>query len=122
MENIPNVLATRYASKSMKAVWSAEGRIALERDYWIAVLRAQKDLGLDIPQEAIDAPRAFSDAGSLKVENGYSNVVRQELADMGHDVVTPDTAIGGAQAIDIRLDGVLVGASDPRKDGCALGY
>ena len=55
MENIPNVLAARYASKPMKAIWGAEGRIALERDYWIAVLKAQKDLGLDIPQEAIDA-------------------------------------------------------------------
>jgi gamma-glutamyltranspeptidase/glutathione hydrolase len=79
------------------------------------------DFGMD-PQEAIDAPRAFSDAGSLKMENGYSDAVRQELTDLGHDVVTPDTAIGGAQAIDIRPDGVLVGASDPRKDGCALGY
>jgi adenylosuccinate lyase len=39
----------------MRAVWSAEGRVLLERDYWLAVLRAQKDLGLDIPQEAIDA-------------------------------------------------------------------
>ena len=39
----------------MRSVWSAEGRIALERDYWIAVLRAQKDLGLDIPAEAIEA-------------------------------------------------------------------
>ncbi|HAV12845.1 MAG TPA: adenylosuccinate lyase, partial [Opitutae bacterium] len=55
MENIPNVLAARYASQQMRQVWSAEGRIALERDYWIAVLRAQKDLGLDVPQEAIDA-------------------------------------------------------------------
>ena len=55
MENIPNVLAGRYASKAMCDVWSAEGRIKLERDYWIAVLRAQKELGLDIPQEAIDA-------------------------------------------------------------------
>jgi len=54
MENIPNVLAGRYASKAMCAVWSAEGRIKLERDYWIAVLRAQKELGLDIPQQAID--------------------------------------------------------------------
>ncbi len=39
----------------MRAVWSAEGRVALERDYWVAVLRAQKDLGLDIPQASIDA-------------------------------------------------------------------
>lgn len=38
----------------MRDIWSAEGRIALERDYWIAVLRAQKDLGLAIPQAAIE--------------------------------------------------------------------
>lgn len=55
MEYIPNILASRYASKSMKSIWSVEGRVALERDYWIAVLRAQKDLGLNIPQEAIDS-------------------------------------------------------------------
>ena len=55
MEHIPNVLASRYASQPMKAIWSAQGRVELERDYWIAVLRAQKDLGLEIPQEAIEA-------------------------------------------------------------------
>jgi len=74
------------------------------------------------PQAAIDAPRAFSDAGDMKVERGYSDTVRAELADMGHKVSIPDTAIGGAQAITIRENGVLEGASDPRKDGCALGY
>lgn len=79
------------------------------------------DFGLD-PQTAIDAPRAFSDAGNMKVERGYSDAVRSELSDMGHAVSLPDTAIGGAQAILIRDDGVLEGASDPRKDGCALGY
>ena len=79
------------------------------------------DFGMD-PQAAIDAPRAFSDAGDFKVERGYSDAVRQELAAMGHKVSVPDTAIGGAQAIRIRADGVLEGASDPRKDGCALGY
>lgn len=79
------------------------------------------DFGMD-PQTAIDAPRAFSDAGFLKIENGYSDAVRQKLTDMGHKVVTPDTAIGGAQAIEITQGGVLIGASDPRKDGCALGY
>lgn len=80
------------------------------------------DFGLH-PQAAIDAPRSFSDQGEMKVERGYSDAVRQELSDMGHNVTIPDGAIGGAQAI--RIDhqaGVLIGASDPRKDGCALGY
>ncbi|WP_299608915.1 gamma-glutamyltransferase family protein [uncultured Tateyamaria sp.] len=79
------------------------------------------DFDLD-PQTAIDAPRAFSDAGDMKVERGYSDQVRAELSELGHKVSIPDTAIGGAQAILMRDDGVLEGASDPRKDGCALGY
>ena len=79
------------------------------------------DFGMD-PQSAIDAPRAFSDAGVMKVERGYSDSVRAELAEMGHDVQIPDTPIGGAQAIQIHENGVLEGASDPRKDGCAIGY
>ncbi len=79
------------------------------------------DFGMD-GQTALDAPRSFSDAGDMKVERGYSDDVRQELADMGHAVSIPDTAIGGAQAIRIDESGVLIGASDPRKDGCALGY
>jgi len=41
---------------------------------------------------------------------------------MGHTVVRPETAIGGAQAIMIHDSGVLEAGSDPRKDGCALGY
>lgn len=80
-----------------------------------------KDFGMD-PQAALDAPRSFPDDGKLQVERGYSDSVRQQLADMGHDVTIPDKPIGGAQSIHIRPDGVLEGASDPRKDGCALGY
>ncbi len=79
------------------------------------------DFGMD-PQTAIDAPRAFSENGVLKVENGYGEGVRAKLAEMGHNVEIPDTAIGGAQAIKLHDSGVLEGASDPRKDGCALGY
>ena len=79
------------------------------------------DFGMD-PQSAIDAPRAFSDAGNMKVERGYTDAVRQELADMGHAVSIPDVAIGGAQAILMRENGVLEAGSDPRKEGCALGY
>ena len=48
--------------------------------------------------------------------------VAQELSEMGHKVEIPTGPIGGAQAILIGADGVLQGASDPRKDGCALGY
>jgi gamma-glutamyltranspeptidase / glutathione hydrolase len=78
------------------------------------------DFGMD-PQAAIDAPRCFSGAEGMQVERGYPDAVRAELAAMGHEVSIPDTPIGGAQAI--LLDGdILVGASDPRKDGCALGY
>ncbi|HQF38359.1 MAG TPA: adenylosuccinate lyase [Opitutaceae bacterium] len=50
---IPNVLAERYASAALRAIWSGEGRILLERDFWIAVMKAQRDLGVPIPAEAI---------------------------------------------------------------------
>ncbi len=79
------------------------------------------DFGMH-PQAAIDAPRSFPEGGELKLERGYAPSVRQQLAEMGHRVVTPDTPIGGAQTIRLHAAGVLEGASDPRKDGCALGY
>ncbi|EPX79743.1 gamma-glutamyltransferase family protein [Salipiger mucosus] len=79
------------------------------------------DFGMD-PQAAIDAPRSFAEGSELKLERGYSDAVRAELADMGHNVVTPEAPVGGAQAILIHGSGVLEGASDPRKDGCAIGY
>jgi len=52
---IQNVLAERYASPAISDIWSAEGRIILEREFWIAVMKAQHDLGLDIPADAITA-------------------------------------------------------------------
>ncbi|MFP7675409.1 gamma-glutamyltransferase family protein [Marivita sp. S0852] len=79
------------------------------------------DFGME-PQAALDAPRSFAENGKLMVERGYSDAVRRELMEMGHDVETPEVAIGGAQAILIHENGVLEGASDPRKDGCAIGY
>ena len=74
------------------------------------------------PQAAIDAPRAFAEAGHVKVERGYGLSVHQGLAAKGHEVQVPVTAVGGAQAIRIRPDGVLEAGSDPRKDGIALGF
>ncbi|SFB01678.1 gamma-glutamyltransferase 2. Threonine peptidase. MEROPS family T03 [Poseidonocella pacifica] len=85
------------------------------------VLTNMEDFGM-YPQAALDAPRSFPDAGILTVERGYSDATRAALSEMGHHVEIPQTPIGGAQAIRLDTDGYLEGASDPRKDGCALGY
>ena len=79
------------------------------------------DFGLS-PQAAINGPRCFAELNKLNVEDGYSDTVKAELSAIGHDVQKPVTAIGGAQAILLHENGVLEGGSDPRKDGCALGY
>ncbi len=80
-----------------------------------------EDFGMDL-QDAIDAPRCFSGAEGMMVERGYSGQVQAELAEMGHEVRVSPEPIGGAQAIVIGDNGGLMGGSDPRKDGCALGY
>ena len=54
MSAIPNVLAERYATKAIKDLWSPEGKIRLEREYWVAVMKAQKELGLPIPDGVIE--------------------------------------------------------------------
>ncbi|MBS8227518.1 gamma-glutamyltransferase family protein [Vannielia litorea] len=79
------------------------------------------DFGMD-PQEAIDFPRLFAEKGELQLEAPFPEATRAALTDLGHKVVPAEAPIGGAQAIRITPEGVLVGASDPRKDGCALGY
>ena len=85
------------------------------------VLTNIADFGMH-PQAALDAPRSFFDAGVFGVERGYSDAVRAELGAKGHNVEIPEVALGGAQAIWMGDAEVLQGASDPRKDGCALGY
>ena len=78
--------------------------------------------GMDA-QSAIDAPRCFTNATGLKLERGYDAKVAAGLAALGHKVETSAEPLGGAQAIVIDPEnGVLQGASDPRKDGIALGY
>jgi len=50
---VPNVLAARYASAQMAHIWSPGNKVILERRLWIAVLRAQQQLGVAVPDEAI---------------------------------------------------------------------
>lgn len=53
-EIIPNILAERYVSDEMCAIWSGEGKVRMEREFWVAVMKAQKDLGLNIPDGVIE--------------------------------------------------------------------
>jgi gamma-glutamyltranspeptidase / glutathione hydrolase len=78
--------------------------------------------GLD-PQAAIDLPRLFPALGVVNTESGIPQSTRDALAALGHRIHVPERPHGGGQAIVIdRANGVLIGGSDPRKDGCALGY
>jgi adenylosuccinate lyase len=58
---IPNVLASRYASDQMRQIWSAPNKVVAERNLWLAVLQAQADLGVEVPDGAIDSYRAVLD-------------------------------------------------------------
>ena len=82
------------------------------------------DFGMDI-QEAMDAPRFMADpfTGEVEIEETVPEAIRAELAARGHKIVSPQKPVGGSQAIWIDPEsGVLTGGSDPRKDGCAIGY
>lgn len=57
MMDTPNVLASRYASEAMGSLWSPEAKVSRERKLWLAVLEAQRDLGIAIPAEAVEAFR-----------------------------------------------------------------
>ena len=76
---IPNILAQRYASSSMQAIWSSEGRIVLERELWIAVMKAQKQLGLDIPDAAIAGYESVIDKVDLDSIMQRERVTRHDV-------------------------------------------
>lgn len=66
-EDIPlDVLAERYATPEMIALWSPENKIRLERRLWIAIMRAQRELGVNIPAEVITAYEAAVDKIDLE--------------------------------------------------------
>ena len=87
------------------------------------VLSNMLDFGMD-PQQAVDFPRLFwGEDGTLEAETGIPAGVRSELAARGHTLRDALGPWGGAQIIAIDYEsGFLIGGSDPRKDGCALGW
>jgi len=86
------------------------------------VLSNAVEYGMDI-QEALDFPRVCPHLGEVEIERGVSRAMRENLAALGHKLNELERPLGGGQAIMIdRERGVLIGGSDPRKDGVALGY
>ena len=86
------------------------------------VLTNMFDWGMDV-QAALDLPRIFPYAGKVEAERGIPAATLDALARMGHDIGPVERPHGGGQAIWIDHErGVLIGGSDPRKDGMALGY
>ncbi len=77
--NIPDVLADRYASPGMREIWSPRGKVVLEREFWIAVMRAQRKLGLGIPDEAIEAYRKVVDSVDLESIRARERATRHDV-------------------------------------------
>ena len=101
---VPNVLATRYAAPDLVAIWSPEHKVVLERRLWIAVLTAQRDLGVDVPDGVVEAyekvvgpgrprldrrPRAGHPARREGADRGVRRARRARAHPQGHDLARP---------------------------------
>ncbi len=76
---IPNVLAHRYASSAMVELWSLEHKVVLERRLWLAVLRAQRDLGVAVPDGVVEAYEAVVDKVDLDSIEARERVTRHDV-------------------------------------------
>ncbi len=87
------------------------------------VMQNMLDYGMD-PQAALDFPRAFwDDAGNIALEPTIDSNIADELSSLGHSIVPTQAPHGGGQIISIdHKTGTLIGGSDFRKDGLAIGY
>ena len=77
--SVPNVLAARYASAEMVQLWSPQQKIVLERELWLAVLEAQRDLGVAVPDDAIDAYRRVIEQVDLDSIDARERVTRHDV-------------------------------------------
>jgi len=94
-----SIVGKRYASSQMQNIWSAETKVLKERELWIAVMRAQAKLGLDISSEVIAAYE------SVKTKIDLSSIERRE-AELKHDVkarIEEFNALAGHQKIHLGL-------------------
>lgn len=75
----PNILSLRYASAEMNELFSPANKVRLERRLWIAVMRAQRDLGIDVPVEAIEAYESVVDDIDLESIDERERVTRHDV-------------------------------------------
>ena len=108
---VPNVLATRYAGADLAAIWSPEHKIVLERRLWIAVLKAQRDLGIAVPDGVVEAYEDVVDKVDLDSIAARERVTRHDvkarieefnaLAQAGHEHITLQFIHGGMTSRDL---------------------
>ncbi len=77
--SVPNVLATRYASAELATLWSPEQKVKLERRLWLAVLRAQRDLGIEVPDGVVEAYERVLDQVDLASIAEREKVTRHDV-------------------------------------------
>ena len=76
---VPNVLAARYASAELVSLWSPEEKIRMERRLWLAVLRAQRDLGVAVPEGAVEAYESVVDDVDLAAIAARERITRHDV-------------------------------------------
>lgn len=76
---VPNVLATRYAAADLAEIWSPEHKIVLERQLWIAVLKAQRDLGIEVPDGVVEAYEKVVDTVDLDSIAERERITRHDV-------------------------------------------
>ena len=76
---VSNVLAERYATAEICEIWSPAGKVKMERDLWIAVLKTQKNLGIEIPDGAIEAYENVRDQVNLDSITAREKVTRHDV-------------------------------------------
>ncbi|MEJ7630502.1 MAG: adenylosuccinate lyase [Nocardioidaceae bacterium] len=99
MTELANVLASRYASSAMREIWSPEHKVVAERRLWVAVLRAQRELGVDVPGGGVeDYERVVEDVDLASI------AARERLT--RHDVkarIDEFNALAGRQHIHLGM-------------------
>ena len=77
--DLPNILASRYASTEMVNIWSPSGKVVLEREFWLAVLEAQNDLGVTVDKQVIDDYRRAMGSVDLASIDARERVTKHDV-------------------------------------------